>query len=75
MSEPQASSVDALERWALFGAEWRVVSLSDERVAVELCTCTGEPVERWESGDPALISYLRQAQADRAPTTEKKETP
>jgi hypothetical protein len=75
MSEPQASSVDALERWALFGAEWRVVSLSDERVAVELCTCTSEPVERWESGDPALISYLRQAQADRAPTTEKKETP
>jgi hypothetical protein len=66
MSEPQASSVDALEHWALFGAEWRVVSLSDEQAVVELCTCTGEPVERWESGDPALISYLRQVQPDRS---------
>jgi hypothetical protein len=66
MTEPQARSADALERWALFGAEWRVVSLSDEQAVVELCTCTGEPVERWESGDPALISYLRRAQPDRS---------
>ncbi len=75
MTAPQARPADALERWALFGAEWRVVSLSDEQAVVELCTCTGEPVERWESGDPTLISYLRQAQADCAPATQKEETP
>ena len=54
-------TVDALERWVLFGATWRVVHLSDEQAVVDLCTCMGEPVERLESYDPALIAYLRSA--------------
>ncbi|HEY7621534.1 MAG TPA: hypothetical protein VH834_17275 [Solirubrobacteraceae bacterium] len=54
-------TIDALERWVLFGAQWRVVDLSHERVVVDLCTCAGEAVERLESDDPALVSYVRTA--------------
>jgi hypothetical protein len=57
-------TIDALERWVLFGAQWRIVDLSSERAVVDLCTCTGELVERLESEDPALISYVRTAQRD-----------
>ena len=44
--------------------QWRIVDLSGERAVVDLCTCTGEPVERLESDDPALIGYLRSAPSD-----------
>ena len=54
-------TVDALERWALFGAHWRVVELSDERAVVDLHACTGELVERHESDDPRLIAFVRSA--------------
>jgi hypothetical protein len=57
-------TIEALERWVLFGAQWRIVDLSSERAVVDLCTCTGELVERLESEDPALISYVRTAQRD-----------
>jgi hypothetical protein len=57
-------TIDALERWAFFGAHWRVVELSDERAVVDLSTCMGEQVERLESHDPTLISYLRTAERD-----------
>jgi hypothetical protein len=54
-------TIDALERWVLFGAQWRVVDLTDQRAVVDLCTCTGEIVERLESDDPALVRYVRAA--------------
>jgi hypothetical protein len=56
-----ALTIDALERWAFFGAHWRVVAISNAQVVVDLCTCMGEPVERLESRDAALIAYLRSA--------------
>jgi hypothetical protein len=52
--------VEVLERWEEHGALWRVVSVGDERAVVDLCTCTGEPVERLESDDPDLIRFLRE---------------
>jgi hypothetical protein len=57
-------TVDALERWVLFGAQWRIVDLSGESAVVDLCTCTGELVERLESDDAALIRFLRSAEPD-----------
>jgi len=51
--------VEVLERWEEHGALWRAVSVGDERAVVDLCTCTGEPVERLESDDPELIRFLR----------------
>jgi hypothetical protein len=60
----EAVTVERLERWALHGAHWRVVDLTDEWALVELCTCTGEPVERLQSDDPAVVGYLRRARSD-----------
>jgi hypothetical protein len=54
--------VEVLERWEDSGAVWRIVVLDDDRAVVDLCTCYGEPVDRLESSDPALLRFL----ADRA---------
>jgi hypothetical protein len=51
-------SVDELERWLLFGAQWRLAGRSDDGILVDLCQCTGEPVERRESRDPEVIDYV-----------------
>jgi hypothetical protein len=55
-----------LERWELFGATWRVVELSDDRALLDMCSCTGQLVERRESEDPALIDYIRVRAAETA---------
>jgi hypothetical protein len=52
--------VDVLTRWEDGGAVWRIESLTDERAVVVLCTCTGEPVDRLESGDDELLRFLRE---------------
>lgn len=54
-------TIDDLERWTTAGALWRVVDISRERVVVDLCACTGEPMERVASENPAVIAYLRTA--------------
>ncbi|MGH2929809.1 MAG: hypothetical protein ACRDL8_16530 [Solirubrobacteraceae bacterium] len=51
-------TVEDLERWRLFGADCRIVERCENAVIYELCTCTGETVERHESSDPELIEYL-----------------
>jgi hypothetical protein len=51
---------EALRRWEDSGAVWRAVHVSDVKAIVDLCTCTGEPVDRIESSDPALIALLRE---------------
>jgi hypothetical protein len=63
MTPRRQDLIGELERWTLCGAQWRVAALSDERAIVDLCTCTGEPVDRVESDDPALIAYLHVAQS------------
>jgi hypothetical protein len=57
------SPVDVLRRWEDHGAEWRIELLTEERAVVMLCTCTGEPVERLESDDAALLKFLRERSA------------
>lgn len=49
---------DEFNRWELFGGQWRVVEISRDDIVVELCTCTGDPVERRRTDDPALIEHL-----------------
>jgi hypothetical protein len=51
--------LENLESWTLSGGRWRVVSISDQQAVVDLCTCTGEPMERLESDDPTVIAHLR----------------
>jgi (2Fe-2S) ferredoxin len=52
--------IDVLTRWEDSGAVWRAVHVSDARAVVDLCTCTGEPVDRLESDDPELIRFVRE---------------
>jgi hypothetical protein len=56
--------VEVLKRWEDHGAVFRVESLTDDRAVVMMCTCTGEPVERLESGDAALLKFLREREPE-----------
>jgi hypothetical protein len=53
-----SSALEKLQRWELYGAIWRVRSLSADEARVELCTCHGETVDEVRSSDPALLRYL-----------------
>jgi hypothetical protein len=55
-----ADPLAALERWVDHGAEYRVVELSADQVVLELLTCYGEPVDRLDSRDRDLLTYVRQ---------------
>ena len=44
--------LENVENWTLSGGTWRIASISKERAVVELCACTGEPMERLESRRP-----------------------
>jgi hypothetical protein len=57
-------TIETLEGWAQAGAHWRVVHQGERRAVVELRQCTGELVERLESGDPAVIAYLEGVESD-----------
>jgi hypothetical protein len=54
------NDTEVLTRWEDSGAVWRAVHVSDAKVIVDLCTCSGEPVDRIESSDPALIAFVRE---------------
>jgi hypothetical protein len=60
---PHTATIEDLERWVTSGAQWRVVDISSEHAVVDMCSCTGEPMERVESDDPAVIRYLRTARS------------
>jgi hypothetical protein len=62
--DSEALTLEHLDRWALSGAHWRVVDITNQCVVVDLCACTGEPVERRQSDDPAVIGYLHAAHSD-----------
>ena len=52
------SPIEMLARWEHFGAVWRLKSLGRAGAVVELCTCSGEPVDELRSEDPELLRYL-----------------
>jgi hypothetical protein len=56
---PEALTVEELDRWVDFGAQWRLVEVTKTRAVVDLCTCTGEPVERRTSSDSDVIAHVR----------------
>jgi hypothetical protein len=60
----QTLTIEGLDDWARAGAHWRVVHHSERRAVVELQQCTGEPIERLESEDPAVIAYLSGVESD-----------
>jgi len=54
------SPLDVLARWEDHGAVWRTRWITDAEAAVDLCSCTGEPVDELRSSDPALLELLRE---------------
>ena len=64
-------TIQALEDWARAGAHWRVLHHGERRAIVELQQCTGEPVERLESDDPAVLVYLEGVESDLDLTTNR----
>jgi hypothetical protein len=61
---PREVTIDELERWCLFGAHWKVRAISSTEAEVEFCTCAGEPLERCQTHDPAVVRYLRTAHTE-----------
>lgn len=65
MADPDRSTswptatIAQLEEWEGHGAIWRAVRVSDKRAVIDLCSCTGEPMERVQSDAPELIDYVR----------------
>ena len=52
-------TIAELKDWELHGAIWRALELTDERAVVELCSCSGEPMDVVEGDSPELIEVVR----------------
>lgn len=61
MSQPSRTPgpLDALLRWEVSGAPWRVARRTEAGIRVELLTCTGgEVMQVLESADQDLLAYI-----------------
>jgi hypothetical protein len=52
-------TIEYLEEWEDHGAVWRAVEVSADRAVIDLCSCSGEPMDRVQSEEPELIAYVR----------------
>jgi hypothetical protein len=52
-------TIAELEDWERNGAVWRAIELDRNRVVIDMCSCTGERMDRVASEDPELIEYAR----------------
>jgi hypothetical protein len=59
MTELRRTTISELEDWEESGAAWRAVELDAEHAVVDLCTCSGERMERVQSEDPEVIAFVR----------------
>jgi hypothetical protein len=53
------ATIKELQDWRLSGATWRAVRVTDERAVIDLCSCSGEPMDRVESDEPDVIEFVR----------------
>ncbi len=56
---PRPATIGELKDWELNGADWRPVEICTDRAVVDLCSCTGELMERVESDDPEFVEFVR----------------
>lgn len=52
-------TVADLVRWEEHGATWRVADRGNDEVTIQLCTCSGEPVDLRLGSEAELLAYLR----------------
>jgi hypothetical protein len=55
----RTSTVAELEDWEQGGAVWQPLEVTPERAIVDLCSCSGEPMDRVQSQDPEFIEFVR----------------
>ncbi len=55
----RTSTVAELEDWEQGGAVWQAVEITPQRAVVDLCSCSGEPMDRVQSEDPEFIEFVR----------------
>jgi hypothetical protein len=55
---PRLTRAD-LERWQDSGATWRALEITDTGAVVQLCTCTGEPVDVLAGTGADLVAFVR----------------
>jgi hypothetical protein len=58
MGATRESPIVTLTRWEQQGAGWRTRHLDATIAIVELCSCSGEPMDELRSEDPELLRYL-----------------
>jgi hypothetical protein len=59
LTDMRQGTVAELEDWERNGAEWRPAEIHADRAVVDLCSCTGELMDRVESEDPAFVALVR----------------
>jgi hypothetical protein len=52
-------TIENLERWEDNGAVWRPFEVTETHAVIDLCSCTGEPMERVQSNAPDVIDVAR----------------
>ena len=52
-------TIDELEDWERNGALWRAAEIFPDRAVVDLCSCSGELMDRVESDDPEFVAFVR----------------
>ena len=52
-------TIAELKDWEQGGANWRPVEFDRGRVVIDMCSCTGERMDRVPSQDPDVIEYVR----------------
>lgn len=55
---PRQATIGELRDWELNGAVWRAVEILSDRAVVDLCSCSGELMDRVESTDPEFIAFV-----------------
>jgi len=52
-------TIEDLERWEDNGAMWRPFEVTDTYAVIDLCSCTGEAMERVQSDGEDVIELAR----------------
>ena len=52
-------TIEDLERWEDNGAMWRPFEVTDTHAVIDLCSCTGEAMERVQSDAEDVIELAR----------------
>ncbi len=55
-------TVAELEDWERDGAVWRPVEVTVDQAVVDLCSCSGEPMDRVQSAAPEFIEFVKSRQ-------------